>query len=99
MLENEADPPLLDREGACVLAIEGERALAHGFESGDEAQERGLARAGGSEQRQKLARRHGEVDAIERPVGAEAFRDAADLDAARRIGATCQRRGFSPAAR
>ena len=81
VLEDEADAPLLDRERASVLAVEGERALAHRLEPGDEAQERGLARAGRSEQRQKLARRDGEVDGIESPMGAEAFRDAADLDA------------------
>ena len=85
--------------GACVLAVEGQRALAHRLKSGDEAQERGLARARGSEQRQKLARRDGEIDGIERPMGAEVLRDAADLDAPR-VGATRQRRrGFSRAAR
>ena len=58
-----------------------------GLEPGDEPQQRGLARAGRSEQRQKLARRDVEIDAIENALGAEALRDAADLDAARREGA------------
>ena len=100
MLENEADAPLLDRERRGVLAIEGERARAHGLEPGDEAQKRGLARAGGPEQRQKLAWRHRQIDGIESAMGAEALRDAAHLDAPQRVGATGERRcGFSPAAR
>ncbi len=92
MLEDEADAPLLDRERRGVVAVESKRALAHGFEAGDQAQERGLARARGSEQGQKLPRRHRKIDRSKNLMGAEAFRDASHLDPARRKGATRERR-------
>src|SRR5215471_3965995 len=99
VLEHEADAPVLDRKRPRVLAVECERALAHRLEPGDEAQERGLAGARGSEQRQKLARRDAEIDALESAMGAEALRDAANLNPARRESASRERVGLSLTAR
>ena len=88
MLEDEADAPLLNRERARVLAVEGERARGHRLQPGDQAEKRGLARAGRPEQRQKFAGLDAEIDRIENALRAEILRDAANLDAAGTEGAS-----------
>ena len=99
MLEDETDAPLLDRERSRILSVESKRAFAHRLEPGDKAQERRLAGAGWSEQRNELARRDAQINAIQSAMGAEALRHAADLDRARGKGPSRERLGFSPAAR
>ena len=54
------------------LDVAGGRLL----EAGDQAQAGGLARAGGAEHGEELARRDVEIDAVDRAHGAEVARDA-----------------------
>ncbi len=55
MLEHEADMALARALRQRVLAVEGDLAGIRPVETGDDPQQRGLARAGRAEQRQQLA--------------------------------------------
>ena len=72
-LEDETDPPLLHRQPRRVVVAEAEPAAVGGLEPGDDPQQRGLAAARGSKQRDELARFDRQVDPREA--------DAGDLDA------------------
>ena len=80
MLEHEADIALADAVRQRVLAVELHLALVGPFEARDDAQQRGLARAGRPEQRDQLARADVELDLLERGEVAEALGDVADGD-------------------
>ena len=62
------------------LVVEGDRPAVEAHEPGDEAQQRGLAAAGGPEHRGQAAAGHVEVDAVEHERRAEALADLADAD-------------------
>jgi hypothetical protein len=91
-LEDESDPPLLHRQPRRVVVAKAEPAAVGFLEAGDDAQQRGLATAGGPEQRDELARRDCQVDPCQDRLVAEALADAGDLDAlaggAGRLGRT-----------
>ena len=89
-LEDETDPPLLHRQPRRVVVAEANPAAVGGLEAGDDAQQRGLAAAGRSEQRDELARRDRQVDRREDRLVAEALADAGDLDA---LAGGARRRG------
>ena len=82
VLEDEADAARADGRLADVLPVEadGTGAGVGHFQSGDDAQERGLAGAGGAEQRGEAAARDGEADIVERGVLAERFAEMGDFD-------------------
>ena len=70
VLEHEPDAALLRRDetvGACDLGIIDEDAAGGGaLDAGREAEQRGLAAAGGTEQAEHLARRDVDRDLVER---------------------------------
>jgi len=82
VLEDESDSARADGRLADVLPVEtdGAGAWVGHFQSGDDAQERGLAGAGGAEQRGEAAARDGEADIVERGVLAERFAEMGDFD-------------------
>ena len=63
-----------------VGAVEEDGADVGILEAGQQAQERRLAAAGGTEERQELAGAHGEADVVDGGEIPEALGDAADLD-------------------
>jgi hypothetical protein len=65
VLEHEADVPFARAPRQRILAIEGNLAGIGPVEAGDDAQQRGLAGTGRTEQRQQLAIVDLEIDAIE----------------------------------
>ena len=71
MLEHEADLALAHGLRGRVLAVEEDRALIGGLQAGDDAQQRGLARARRAEQRDQLAGGHVEAHVVERDEAAE----------------------------
>ena len=75
VLEDEADAPLLRREGRRVLAGDDDLARVRRLEAGDHAQERRLAAAARAEERSEGAGRHLERDVVEGYEVAEPFRD------------------------
>ena len=81
VLEDEADLPLADRLVGRVLAVKVDRALIGRLQPGDDAQQRGLARSRGAEQRHQLAARDVETHVVERDEVAERLAQVADLDA------------------
>ena len=80
MLEDEADPPLADALVGRVGAVEMDRPRVGRLEAGDDAQQRGLARARGPEQRDQLAGVDPQIDLVDRGEGAEAPADVANFD-------------------
>ena len=56
LLEDETDIALADAARQCVLAVETHLALVGPVQAGDDAQQRGLAGSGRTEQRNKFAR-------------------------------------------
>ena len=78
-LEDDAavEPRAVDR-----LAIDGDSALVLAVEPGDDREKRGLAAAGGADERDEFVLADGEVDALERDglaaVGAESAPEAGD---------------------
>ena len=81
MLKDEADLPLACAHLGRVLPMEADRAGIGELEAGDDAQQRGLARSGRTQQREQLAGGDVEVETIDRDEAAEALRDAGQLDA------------------
>ena len=79
-LEHHRDAALLGREAGDVAAEEPDRAGRRLLEAGDGAQQRGLAAAGGAEDRDEFARRDGEVDAAQDGLRPVADLEAVDLD-------------------
>ncbi len=80
MLEDEPDVALAGMQVCRLGAGEQDVALIRRFHAGDDAQQRGLAAAGGAEQGDQLAGRDVEVDVVERDEVAEALGDVADFD-------------------
>jgi hypothetical protein len=80
VLEHEADVPLTRALRQCVLAVEGDFARIRPVEAGDDPQQRGLAGARGSEQRQQLAIVDLEVDAVEGGKTAELLDEIPDFN-------------------
>ena len=65
-----------------VAAEQADRAARRLLEAGDGAQQRGLAAAGGAEDRDELAGLDREVDAVQHRHGAVADMEVLDLDRA-----------------
>ena len=80
VLEDESDVAFARRFVGHFFAVEFDAARIGEFESGDDAKQRGFSRAGRTEQRDKFARRHGEIDVVEGRKSPELFVDALDLD-------------------
>ena len=81
VLEHEADVPVAHALADSVLAVDVQAAGVGPFEAGDDAQQCGLARARGPEQRHQLAGRDVEVQIVADDRGAETFVEVADFDA------------------
>ena len=73
--------------GDDVLAVEQDAAFARRLEAGEHAQQRGLAAAGGAEQREEFALRNIEGKRLDRGDGAEALADR--LEAHQRCFSAC----------
>ena len=73
VLEHHVDRPAVRRHGADVLAVEQDAAGAQLLEAGEQAQQRGLAAAGGAEQREELALPDVEGEVFDRADRAEAL--------------------------
>ena len=80
LLEHGVDRPSMRRQRRDVFAMQPDRAGADVFEPGDAAQERGLAAAGGSEEREELAVADRERDPVQGGHVAVAFDDPVDID-------------------
>ncbi len=74
-LEHHVDRPMVRRNIADVLAVEQDAAFARRLEAGEQAQQRGLAAAGGAEQRKKFAVPDVEAERIDRGHIAETLAD------------------------
>ena len=72
-LEHHVDRPAVRRHGADVLAVEQDAAFAQRLETGKQAQQRGLAAAGRTEQREEFAVSDVEGELVERDDVAEAL--------------------------
>jgi len=70
-LEHDADVAPVRRQPGDVLPVERDAALVGPHQPGHDPQQRGLAAARGTEQRDELAAGHREVDAVEHGGGAE----------------------------
>ena len=83
MLEHEAHLAAAHVAAGHVFIVELDRPAAGIglFQSGDDSQERRLARAGRAEQGHQLARPYGQADVIEGVEGAEGLTDALGFDA------------------
>ena len=84
-LEDEADVAVLHGLRRCVLVAEEDAAGGRRLEAGDEAEERGLARARGAEERDQLARLDAHRDVVERRVAAEFLADVLDANIQARL--------------
>jgi len=80
VLEHEADPPLLHGKARRVQRVKEHGAAMGRVEAGDDAQQRRLARARRTEQRDELARRNVERDVAQRRIGAEIELDPLNAD-------------------
>jgi len=83
VLEHKADLTFAGGDIRNVFAVERNLAAARIglLEAGDDAEQRGLAGAGGAEERDELAGGHVEIDAVERREGAEGFAKVGNVDA------------------
>src|SRR6476659_8276303 len=72
VLEHETDIALADTARQRVLAVEMDLALIGPVQSGDDTQQRGLARSGWNERRDQLARVNVEIDVVEGGKGSKA---------------------------
>jgi hypothetical protein len=68
------------------LAADPDLAGREALDPGHGPKQRGLARPGWAEEHAEAARRHPEVDTLERHLGTEELRGAADLDLGARGG-------------
>ncbi len=95
VLEHEAHGPLLHGQARGVVALEQDAAAIGEVETGDDAQERRLARARGAEQAEQLAGPHLEVEVVQHGGRVEGLRQALDPDrrGARRASAGLRPRG------
>jgi len=84
LLEDEADAALAQAERGRVFAVEADGAFLRRGETGDGAEQRRLAGAGGPEQRQQFAGADGERDIVQRRKVAVALAQFLDIDANRR---------------
>ncbi len=82
MLEDEADVAVARVAPGDVDAVEADFAGFQGFKPGDGAQQGGLARARGAEERHQFAVADGHVDTVERraPVAGEGLDRVLDVD-------------------
>ena len=80
VLEHEADVTFARALRQRVLAVEGDFAGIRPVEAGDDPQQRGLAGAGGAEQREQLAVIDLEVDTVERCKAAELLDEIFDFN-------------------
>ena len=80
VLEHEADAPALRRDARRVLAVDLDGAAVGTLQPGDDAQQRGLAGARGTEQRCQRPIRHLERDVVERRERSEVLGDVANGD-------------------
>ncbi len=74
ILEHHADAPLFDRHAFHTFAADGNTAAVREIETGDLAQQRGLAAAGGPKQRVETAIGEIDGDVVQRLVRAKAAR-------------------------
>ncbi|AAW76941.1 phenol hydroxylase [Xanthomonas oryzae pv. oryzae KACC 10331] len=81
MLEHEADPTRLHAHAGGIFIAEQHLPAICMLQPGHDAQQRGLARAGGSEQRQQLALAHIQGDVVQRGKGLELLAQMVDADA------------------
>ena len=81
MLEDESDAAIPRIAPCRVVSVEQHRSRVGPLEAGNDAQERRLAGARRSQQRQQLALLHGEADVVQRGELPELLREAADFDA------------------
>ena len=80
MLKDRVHRPLVGRQVLDLVTIEKNRAGGHVLEARDHAQERGLAAAARSEQREKLVVPDIERGGFDRREGAVAFHHVTNLD-------------------
>ncbi len=81
MLEHEAHLALAHVPVRGIVAIEQDAPRIGMLEPGDDPEQRGLAAAGGPQQRDELARREIERDVVQGNELAEGLADALDRDA------------------
>src|SRR5271155_3931101 len=81
VLEHKSDLSIANRPQRRVTAVEQYLALVGPIEAGDDAQQRGLAAARGTEQCDQCARRHVQVDVLDRGEFAELLGYTAQSDA------------------
>jgi hypothetical protein len=81
-LEDRVDRAAMWRDVRDVRAVEEHPALRWPFESGDHAQGRGLATAARTQQREELAARNLQVDAVDRRLLIEDTPEVEQLDPA-----------------
>ena len=80
VLEDHADVALVGRDVVDDPSVEGDGAALDGVEAGDHAQQRGLAAAGGAEQREELALAHVEAEAGDDDIFAILLDDVFKVD-------------------
>ena len=79
VLEHDADVAPVRRQAGDVAPVERHAAAVGREETGHDPEQRGLAAARGAEQRDELARPHGEVDAAQHGRRAEALLGTRDV--------------------
>ena len=84
MLEDHADVAARRRQRVEPLAVHQDAPRVRRLEAGEEAEEGGLAAAGGAEEGQHLAAPDGEGDAVEHRVAAEALAQPVEDEERRR---------------
>ena len=85
-LEHQVERPPVRRDGRDVGAVEQDAARVRRLEAGEHAEQRGLAAAGGPEQREELVLADVERDAVDGGRPAEALGDAVDREQRARRG-------------
>ena len=80
MLEHQADATLARRHAVHRAAVDDDVAGIDELQAGEHAQQRGLAGARRTQQRQEFARRDGQADAVQRRHAAERLAQVAQLD-------------------
>src|SRR6478736_2455034 len=100
-LEHHADATLMRRDPGDIRAIEPDGAFVRREQAGDDAQERGLAAAGGTEQRHEFSAPDTKVDAPQHACARERLFGAPDIEQGVRLAqgqahgrSTCMVRGY-----